>query len=117
MSQSETRYQARDADDVRERIAEVLGYCTRDGGLHDPSRYDKKLLRSRWRCPECGHTIGLEAYQRASELRWALEEVKFPEEEGAREVDVEAINRELGIDDDVEENIMQIKKIMDEDDA
>lgn len=117
MSQSETRHQTRDADEVKERIAEVLGYCTRDGELHDPTRYDKKLLRSRWSCPECGHTVGIESYRRSLELRWTLNEVRFPEEEGAREVDVEAINRELGIDDDVEENIMQIKKIMDEDDA
>lgn len=116
MTKEQIVSRTRSAGDIRGRIADILGYCKRDGGLHDPSEYRKKLLRSKWVCPDCGHAIGLNAYRRASELRWTLTEAPPQPEEPDREVDMEAINRELGIEEEVGEEIRQIREIISEDD-
>jgi len=62
----------RSPEEIRERIADLLGYCMVDGELHDPDKYEGSLGGARWKCPDCGATALLTDYGRASELRWAL---------------------------------------------
>lgn len=115
MSQAKQKYTTREAGEVCDRIAGLIGYCSQDGSLHDPEMYNKKLLRSKWKCPECGHTVGKTEITKARELRWSLEE-KTLSEGGRenREIDMDAINEELGLDEDVSEDIWRINKIINE---
>lgn len=69
----EKDYQVKTVDEIKSRIAEILGYCRVDGGLHDPTNFNKRILRSKWRCPECNTVVGKVNYQRATELQWVLE--------------------------------------------
>lgn len=62
----------RSPEEIRERIADLLGYCLIDGELHDPNDYKDSLGGARWKCPDCGATALLTDYGRASELRWVL---------------------------------------------
>lgn len=81
MPQHDDGWTTRDAAAVRDRIADILGYCNRNGELHNPQNFEKKLLRSKWVCPDCNTVAGKVAYKRANELQWALVR---PEETGNR---------------------------------
>lgn len=94
MSDNASGYSTREAAEVRDRIADILGYCNLDGRLHDPENFDKKLLRSKWVCPDCSTEAGKVAYKRAKELRWML---ILPE---GRRTDEE---NSLGREDDAED--------------
>ncbi|MDY7081768.1 MAG: hypothetical protein SXQ77_05025 [Halobacteria archaeon] len=70
--QTHSRYEVKNVDKIRGRIARILGYCNVDGNLHNPRKFEKKALRSKWVCPECGKVAGKVDYRTAMDLQWVL---------------------------------------------
>lgn len=89
----------RGASEVRGRIADILGYCNLDGKLHKPEEFEKKLLRSKWVCPDCNTVAGKVAYKRAVELEWMLV-TRGPEEK--KKTENPSKNKEQAAEDDEE---------------
>lgn len=73
METTDTEYEVRGVGEIQNRIADILGYCRLDGGLHDPTEFKKKMLRRKWKCPNCNTVVGKVNYQRATELQWVIE--------------------------------------------
>ncbi|MDY7081308.1 MAG: hypothetical protein SXQ77_02600 [Halobacteria archaeon] len=72
--EQQTKYDVRTVDEIQNRIAEIIGYCRVDGRLHNPKEFNKKRMRSKWVCPDCGAVAGEVDYKRSSELQWVLTE-------------------------------------------
>lgn len=105
----------RDATAVRDRIADILGYCNRNGELHNPQNFEKKLLRSKWVCPDCSTVAGKVAYKRANELQWTL--VRPEGTEGTGRTTAEDESTDGGETDDESEDDVQADEEPDVDGA
>ncbi|MDY6779936.1 MAG: hypothetical protein SV760_05210 [Halobacteria archaeon] len=74
----------RNPEEIRERIADRLGYCHVDGSLHNPDEFEEKMFGAKWSCPDCGADVNMLEYKRATELRWALGDAAVNVEGGGK---------------------------------